>query len=95
MGKSIRVGIYARVSTMDQHCSQQLQELRAYAEARGWRIEGEFIDQGISGAKGSRPAMDRLMPRGAPPLGGRHHLLEDGPLGPVDAAFHQQRPGTT
>ncbi len=61
MSKRIRVGVYARVSRRDQHCSQQLQELRAYAEARGWEIAGEFIDLGISGAKGSRPAMERLM----------------------------------
>jgi DNA invertase Pin-like site-specific DNA recombinase len=61
MGKRTRVGLYARVSTKDQHCSQQLQELRAYAEARGWDAQGEYVDRGVSGAKDSRPAMNRLM----------------------------------
>jgi DNA invertase Pin-like site-specific DNA recombinase len=61
MEKRTRVGLYARVSTKDQHCSQQLQEIRAYVEARGWEVAGEFVDRGLSGAKNSRPAMNRLM----------------------------------
>ncbi len=28
---------------------------------RGWRIAGEYIDTGFSGAKASRPALDALM----------------------------------
>jgi DNA invertase Pin-like site-specific DNA recombinase len=61
MGKRTRVGLYARVSTKDQHCSQQLQELRAYAEARGWDVQGEYVDTAYRAAKDSRPAMNRLM----------------------------------
>lgn len=57
----MRVGIYARVSTIDQHCTQQLRELRQYVQARGWTIEGEYVDRGVSGSKDSRPAMDRLL----------------------------------
>jgi DNA invertase Pin-like site-specific DNA recombinase len=57
----MRVGIYARVSTTDQDCSQQLRDLREYATARNWTVEGEYIDHGVSGTKASRPAMDRLM----------------------------------
>jgi len=37
-----------------------LLELRAYAQARGWTIIGEYIDE-CSGAKASRPAVDRLV----------------------------------
>lgn len=56
-----RVGLYARVSTRDQHPENQLLELRRYAEARGWAVVEEFVDQGISGAKDRRPALDKLM----------------------------------
>lgn len=52
--------IYARVSTSDQKCDLQLTELRAYAQRSGWET-AEYIDQGVSGMKRSRPALDRLM----------------------------------
>jgi DNA invertase Pin-like site-specific DNA recombinase len=39
----------------------QLDELRAYCVRRGWDITEEFLDEGISGSKESRPALDRLM----------------------------------
>ena len=35
-------------------------ELRRYAEARGWTVS-EYVDEGVSGAKESRPALDRLL----------------------------------
>jgi len=57
----VRVAIYARVSTSDQNCAMQLKELRTYVKARGWKIAGEFVDTGWSGAKASRPELDRLM----------------------------------
>ena len=53
--------IYARVSTTDQNCDLQLSELREYAKRRGWRIVGEYVDTGWSGAKASRPQLDKLM----------------------------------
>jgi putative DNA-invertase from lambdoid prophage Rac len=56
----IRAAIYARVSTLDQTCENQLTELRAYAAARGWGIR-EFVDAGVSGSKESRPALDNLV----------------------------------
>jgi DNA invertase Pin-like site-specific DNA recombinase len=58
-----RVAIYARVSTVDhgQDVSMQTRELRQFAEARGWFVAGEYIDAGVSGAKGSRPELNRLM----------------------------------
>ncbi|HUI83012.1 MAG TPA: recombinase family protein [Candidatus Binatia bacterium] len=38
----------------------QLSELREYAARRGWTISGEYIDQGVSGSKESRPELNRL-----------------------------------
>jgi len=59
--KSRRAAIYARVSTTDQHPEVQLDPLREYAEARGFEIVEEHVDHGVSGAKGSRPALDEMM----------------------------------
>jgi len=39
----------------------QLRELREYCKRRGWEIEGEYVDAGISGAKDRRPELDRLV----------------------------------
>ena len=57
----MNVAVYARVSTDGQDPELQLMALRAHAVNRGWTIVGEFIDQGYSGAKEKRPALDRLM----------------------------------
>lgn len=56
----MRCAIYARVSTADQEPENQLQELRRYANARGW-TSVEYIDRGVSGAKDRRPSLDRLV----------------------------------
>jgi DNA invertase Pin-like site-specific DNA recombinase len=53
------VALYARVSTQDQTCENQLLELRRYAEARGWQTV-EYVDHGVSGSKDRRPALDQL-----------------------------------
>jgi len=57
-----QVALYARVSTLNnQDPEMQLAELREYAGRRGWQIVEEFTDQGVSGSKESRPALNRLM----------------------------------
>jgi len=56
-----RIALYARVSTTDQHVDGQLHALRAYAQARGLEVAGEYVDHGVSGAKARRPALDRLL----------------------------------
>ncbi len=57
-----RAAIYARVSTDGQTTDNQLQELRAVAGRMGWDVVQEFIDNGVSGAKGrdQRPQFDAL-----------------------------------
>ena len=57
----MRVALYARVSTSDQTVAPQLDGLREYARSRQLDIVGEFVDEGVSGAKTSRPALDDLL----------------------------------
>ncbi len=56
-----RVAIYCRVSTLDQSTDSQLLDLRRYVKERGWQIFKEYCDNGISGTKDSRPALNELM----------------------------------
>ena len=60
-----RVGLYLRVSTKNgQTVDNQRQALaEAIGRRDGWIIAEEFVDDGISGAKGrdKRPAFDRLL----------------------------------
>ena len=58
---TLKAVIYARVSTQDQNCEMQVRELREYAVRRGWQVVNEYVDTGWSGAKASRPELDRLM----------------------------------
>ena len=58
-----KTALYGRVSTTNhgQDIDLQMRELRQYAAARGWQIAGEYLDSGVSGAKTSRPELNRLM----------------------------------
>src|SRR5277367_2627468 len=58
----MRAAIYARVSTNNgQDPHMQIRELREYCKRRGWEIEGEYVDAGVSGAKEHRPQLDVLL----------------------------------
>lgn len=59
----MRAAIYARVSTSNhgQDVGMQTRELREYCQHRGWQIAGEYLDEGISGSKDSRPELNRLI----------------------------------
>ena len=52
-----------RVSTKGhgQTTDTQALALREYAQRRGFDVIAEYCDEGISGSKDSRPALDRLM----------------------------------
>jgi len=57
----VRAALYCRVSSEAQTTDNQLLELRAYVATRRWTLAGEFRDEGVSGSKDRRPALDRLM----------------------------------
>ncbi len=61
--ENTRVAIYARVSTTNhgQDVMLQTRELEQFTQARGWHIAGSYVDAGVSGAKDSRPELNRLM----------------------------------
>jgi DNA invertase Pin-like site-specific DNA recombinase len=56
----MRTAVYSRVSTLGQHPEMQLAELQEHAARRGWKVVGEYIDRGITGARKRRPELDRL-----------------------------------
>ena len=58
-----RAAIYVRVSTDKQSVDNQVRELTAIAERRGWQIVECYHDAGISGAKGrkDRPGVDQML----------------------------------
>lgn len=63
----MKVALYMRVSTTDQHCEVQARELHEYCQRRGWDVATghEYIDQGVSARKAGKaspmPALDKLM----------------------------------
>ncbi len=61
--KPLKAALYARVSTGSQSTENQLRELREAAERLGWVVSAEFVDHGISGAKGrkDRPQLDAML----------------------------------
>ena len=72
-----RVALYARVSTLNQgqDTGLQLEELRQVAAQRGWTVSAEYVDEGVSGTKTTRPALDRML---ADAQAGRDALRERG-----------------
>ena len=58
----MKTALYARVSTTtNQSVEMQLRDLWELADRRGFEIVGEYCDEGVSGAKNSRPGLDRLL----------------------------------
>ena len=59
----ILAGVYARVSTLNngQDSTMQTRELVEYCQRRGWQIFDQYVDNGVSGKKDSRPQLNRMM----------------------------------
>jgi putative DNA-invertase from lambdoid prophage Rac len=58
----MRIAIYARVSTLKgQDVDMQLVDLQKFSVSKDWTIFREYVDKGVSGAKSSRPQLDKLM----------------------------------
>lgn len=56
-----KVAVYVRVSTNDQSVDMQIKELMEYVDKRKLELYDIYRDEGISGTKKSRPALDRMM----------------------------------
>jgi DNA invertase Pin-like site-specific DNA recombinase len=56
----MKAAIYTRVSTSDQNDVLQLRQVQDLATRQGWQI-AEFYQDVASGAKASRPGLNRLM----------------------------------
>jgi DNA invertase Pin-like site-specific DNA recombinase len=56
----MRAALYARTSTADQEPDNQLLALRDYSARRGWLVDLEYVDDGVSGSLASRPALDAM-----------------------------------
>ncbi|MEJ7648209.1 MAG: recombinase family protein [Nakamurella sp.] len=63
--RGTRAAVYARVSTQSQvettSLAVQLRDCRATANRMSLSVVEEFVDAGVSGAKSSRPQLDRLV----------------------------------
>ena len=57
----MRAALYVRVSTADQTTLNQELELKEYCERNNIEIFQVYKDEGVSGAKTSRPALDNLL----------------------------------
>lgn len=57
----MKVALYTRVSTNDQSVEMQTQDLKRYCDQRGFEVFKEYSDQGVSGTKDKRPALDELV----------------------------------
>ena len=62
----VRVGIYARVSTLEQKnegysIGEQESRLRSFCAAKGWNVYKSYIDGGYSGANMNRPGLNMML----------------------------------
>jgi len=55
-----KIACYCRVSTTEQNTDSQLEAIRKYCSNQGWEIAKVYKDEGVSGAKDDRPALNEL-----------------------------------
>ncbi len=63
-GIAMRVAVYGRVSTKEQHAENQIDELTSYAAVRNLEVVEVYIDNGVSGSAQRRPAIDQMIADG-------------------------------
>lgn len=65
-GEKIKVAAYIRVSTLEQSrggysLGAQLERLRCFCKAKGWKIVNEYVEDGCSGRDVNRPAYQKMI----------------------------------
>ena len=66
MTAPLRAWTYARVSTTDQaiegtSLDTQVQQTSDFVKAKAWTLVEHIVDEGVSGAKDTRPGLDQIM----------------------------------
>ena len=59
--KPKRAAAYVGVSSFEQNTEAQETALREYVQRRGWILHKIYRNEGISGTKANRPALDELL----------------------------------
>lgn len=64
--KSVRVAVYARVSTQEQavegtSLEHQSDQLESYCQSQGWKVIQEYVDAGFTGKDSDRPKLKHLL----------------------------------
>ena len=76
----MHVGLYARVSTHDQHTlPMQREAMQTYIASRGWTVVKNVEDVGSGVVE--RPQREALMPSGPPPRDRCHRGVAAGSVG--------------
>ena len=57
----MKAALYLRVSTSEQTTLNQELELKKYCELQGFEVYKIYKDEGVSGAKTSRPQLDEML----------------------------------
>ena len=59
----MKVALYCRVSTdnFNQDVSRQINELNEISDRQGWDVVETYVDDGVSGTKKSRPALNQML----------------------------------
>jgi site-specific DNA recombinase len=66
MNKSVKIAIYARVSTQEQaiegtSLDHPVEQMEAYCRMQDWSVADKYIDPGYTGKDSNRPALKRLL----------------------------------